>query len=1669
MGSPLIVNSEVFRKKIIVKNLVPYIKSPSKITPPINYDTILSDYSVTDSPDVLIDESGFAKNLYKNNQYGSEGGYKQVPDPTALLNSKSNEGEYGYQDANIVDDGYAATQLWRPLNAYAASNNLDAADVIATLEILQVNNGRTPNGQQYPSFNNSSYTPVGILLSPDPLGDNGLLSQDSYIARLGAKLLKKEFEARIGREIIRNTVARANIFNVRSGTDVLNLITGRVPLIEPNYTITVPANPIIAATDFALKLAGSTIPVSTIPGSYFDSSINSGQPTTIQQLNNAFRKSTVGKFVTKLLGSPKTGSELFLNNTGGGQKSRLFGNLNYNKYKPGYNRTIFDRLGGAIVGTNTENSNYYIGSTTSEPSRVFSPSGSLPNNSFGEEQQSPVFGPSELAQLYEGPSKEIRLGANGVAYVNGGGIEGGLTWISPGTESNAGKKVTPGGGTSSTEGIQVLPSFGSTMSTSIDFKDGSILDQTKRIIDSAGKSGGKKLQHVGNAIDQVSKVFNDGYKEITKGSKVISYYYNGFQNIGNEVGAEYCRVFSKDLPYLQYNDLQKTDGITTQNRKISYSVLDSTYNLNIYPNKKTGTANSTNLVGDPDKDGHVKKYMFSIENLAWRTSSKPGFTYSDLPVCERGPNGGRIMWFPPYGLTFSENNSASWKDSSFIGRPEPIYTYSNTSRTGSLTWKIVVDHPSVLNLIVNKVLNSQTNKEKINSMIDSFFAGCLKYDLYDLAKKYPLANPNDLYIIQTELNSKQVPKEQINWIAKQLTSGKDSSNNETIPEVQNPIINTQDITGPLLGLGFYFYNDEPGKTETTPQPYNYYYTSYVGNKQTYINAAVNEGGTKNKEQVTLFFSDVVESNYSMVNENLLKIYNGIKANEYEKVVINLVGTTSAPATKEYNLGLAKRRDDSVKKYIREFKPATEKSTLSELALTNNIIISITQTEEGETSVTVKNKDKVTSNSYNCTDQDNSTAPSHEKNTVNAMACRRVAINNVTIVPRIKPTEPVTPTVNTSTQYTQQITETTVTETTEVQRPRLADNISKRVLRLLLSECDYFESIKEDTPMVYDNLKDKLKFFNPAFHSTTPEGLNSRLTFLNQCLRPGETIPVVKTINGKSTLQYNNAVNTAFGAPPVLVLRVGDFYNTKIIPDSLNITYENLDINPEGIGIQPMIANITMGFKFVGGSGMKDAVDRIQNALSFNFYANTEVYDDRAEVTDTESLTKEDDYFNNFYSNQPPPTVKQVQNNNGQNNGSFIGEVLSSVQGVSGITGDISYTKFMSQVVDETQNYFTTIFNKNKEVLVQYNEGIRQIWTLKRNYTEGILSGDLVQSQYLFGKSAQFQQNIDNIFQYYLDSISNGGDPFMSFISAQNKNFSDKVVREISTSYYNYVSEKRDTFANALTKVIQEATLSQQSYVQQLARLNIINFGRNNGPENPTSGTDGYQEKNGYTQVYYTTGETLQNLYENKEKISYSLHDYYLKLGEEIKFTAGSGKELTNKMMLSNNKDFSQEEPFTSVSKNPLFNDVNFSNQYIILNQDIVDDKKYETFKNKIIGGVLANPALFGNGNPRLSEEFDVYWKLSAAPVFKEENGVALDFMNYMEKTELKNYLNYTVIDKTKEIKLYYSNNPDATEDNLKNKRISYIKSLGNTDNSTTNTKTFNDQIDFVNIAKIKLN
>ena len=95
----------------------------------------------------------------------------------------------------------------------------------------------------------------------------------------------------------------------------------------------------------------------------------------------------------------------------------------------------------------------------------------------------------------------------------------------------------------------------------------------------------------------------------------------------------------------------------------------------------------------------LKHCMFSIENLAWKgmfNDYDDGIEPYGLSSDQKGPLGGRIMWFPPYDLTFNENSNARWEENSFIGRGEPMYTYSNTSRSGSLSFKLLIDHPAIL-------------------------------------------------------------------------------------------------------------------------------------------------------------------------------------------------------------------------------------------------------------------------------------------------------------------------------------------------------------------------------------------------------------------------------------------------------------------------------------------------------------------------------------------------------------------------------------------------------------------------------------------------------------------------------------------------------------------------------------------------------------------------------------------------------------------------------------------------------------------------------------------------------------------------------------------------------------------------------------------------------------
>lgn len=1690
MGSPLdFPSSEIFRQKLVTRNLVPYKKSPSSITPPINYETVQRDLSPTDSNDALIDTAIFANQAYPLNQYGASGGYKQVIDPNTLKNTNSNEGEYDYADANLLSEAAVAAQTgfpsrspaWAPLNLYDPPALVDGGQYVALDEVLgltTVGGFTVPQrAQQYFTFRPSSYRSINILLQKDPQGSDGLVSQDSFIVQLGSKILKDQFQQRIAVNIRRNTIGRFNVLNAAGGSDIFGIIMGRVPILEPNYAITQSTAVLGAAADFINRVSGSYAPFSTIPGTYFDPSINPPSPTTNQQIAGAYAganlASGIGRFFGQLLGSPKSGSQLFLENTGTGTKNILFRNLNFNKYKPGYDRTFFDIVRGAFRGATEQDSNYYIGSPKTEPSSINAPQGDLPTNPFGREVFTTVYGPQEIAQLYEGPSRAVRLGANGRTYTDGGDIVGGFTWVSPKYKGNAGWKVGPGAENIAEDEDFPTLNYSNYESTNIAFREGSLLDKTQRIIDSQPR-GGRRLQHVGNAIDQVSKVFNDGYKEITKGSKVIKY----VGDLGVERGAEYCRIFQKDTPYLQYNDLQKTDGITKSGRKFAYSILDNTYNLNIAPMKGN---ESTNIF-----DGKAQKYMFSIENLAWRTSNKPGFTWADLPVCERGPNGGRVMWFPPYDMKFNESVNASFKPTDFIGRPEPVYTYNNTSRTGTLTWKIVVDHPSILNLIVNRVLSSETLRERAQGLLDSFFAGCKKYDLYELAEKYYQFNPDDLREIQERIVNQSVTTEELRYITNTVQTGSDSTTNGGTPNGGNTntstngsqVSNTTFNFSAYKDLAVYFDNDIPLKGQTVvtyPILYNTYTDSQT--KQEY------QKESREKQQVQTFYSEIVENNYSELTTMLTQLSNTLEQNPNATAQLVLVGSASKPQTKNYNISLSQRRLESAILWIK---------SVGNLGQYLGNRLTITEDPRGEqTTVVPKNLTK-TYQQYNCQNSDSdSLAKTTAVYSVNAMACRRVNFKDIVVT---IPSEPKpAPKINESSNkykeiLTTEVSEKTVTKQVVETQTVLRDNITKRVLRNLLSECDYFELIKQETPIVFDNLRERLKFFHPAFHSITPEGLNSRLTFLQQCMRPGDTIPTIKSdVNGANRLEYNNAVNTSFGTPPVLILRVGDFWHSKIIPDSLQINYETLDLNPEGIGVQPMIANITFGFKFVGGHGLKSAVDKLQNALTFNFYANTEIYDDRADATDLSYKTLDEQFLKNIGFEIPPPVVTDVQTLPTAGNAETTGKILTTTI-VDGIEkGTIEYGTFMNGFVLQTRNYFTTVVNKNRDILNQYNNAVRQLISYNRNYQQGafLFDGDDYETN-LYGKPAQLENDIETCFDLYLNSIKNDTESFISWMS--QKNFSQKAFRQIKDNYYNFVNNKKNSFQSALTSVVQELVNTQQTYLQTLNRSSVI-VTKPVKVDDTNWGTDGFQNSSGQITIYnysgtsaVSAGSTYANtkleLVADLQTISLNLKNFINEITKEIKGVQFENKEYSGYIT---NPSKPSQYPFDIITANQYpeyWNNNNNKGQYMFLSKDVIDTKLYESFKASIIGDVINNTALHGSGNIDFATQFDGFWIGSQTPfggtsvrsILNYENGAAGALITQASQTTLKPYLEfnpYQPVNKTR-VMDYIVTRIGDTGNEPEPYQIDNVRNLGLTNNADTNKTNWNNQSGNAVTGKVQL-
>lgn len=625
--------------------------------------------------------------------------------------------------------------------------------------------------------------------------------------------------------------------------------------------------------------------------------------------------------------------------------------------------------------------------------------------------------------------------------------------------------------------------------------------------------------------------------------------------------------------------------------------------------KITPYTDEYNSKGVPNFDKtKIMNYMFSIENLAWKDILTNSSTDALSPE-QIGPNKGRIMWFPPYNLKFTENVNVNWNGNSFIGRGEQIYTYTNTERAGTLSFTLLIDHPSVLNTWRGTTgdLTGSELKDNEETML-RFFAGCEPLDGKVIAGE----GEDNKEIPNKEIQDNKTPeptskKRKIAYVVffPNNYSGYDDIKNI---DIKKAIENLSTYETSSDGKS---WNDNKEWLPNDKHKPDESYKDQVlldSNKINYNKYSLNKGLIdeneikqillgSNDETIELRFLDSEDLNgESLMNINHQDDGNSIFGEQKtnSKITdIEIYGFASSHGYEKSNRQLVKRRSDFMYKILTDYCDFYDSSIPVRFCTTddenyNKGIIEVNKTD-GRGNV----------------------------NAFDAKVARAAILifnveKKVNSVPVNITTDTGLTTVNGYELNKKDIIKSANTIFTQTVMRNSDSNIYRHDTEYL-----YFSKLAEDATML-KNIVNRVRHFDPAYHSITPEGFNARLTFLHQCTRQGPTVSVNNGLVNNASKDYlKYAGNLSFGRAPYCILRIGDFFHTKILIDSISIDYDNgggtqWDLNPEGAGVQPMLANININFKFVGGQDLSGPIERLQNAVTSNYYANASIYDKNAD-------------------------------------------------------------------------------------------------------------------------------------------------------------------------------------------------------------------------------------------------------------------------------------------------------------------------------------------------------------------------------------------------------------------------------------------------------------------------
>ncbi len=256
---------------------------------------------------------------------------------------------------------------------------------------------------------------------------------------------------------------------------------------------------------------------------------------------------------------------------------------------------------------------------------------------------------------------------------------------------------------------------------------------------------------------------------------------------------------------------------------------------------------------------------------------------------------------------------------------------------------------------------------------------------------------------------------------------------------------------------------------------------------------------------------------------------------------------------------------------------------------------------------------------------------------------------------------------------------------------------------------------------------------------------------------------------------------------------------------------------------PVKIDISLSFNFIGGSGLAGPIERLQNAISFNYFGNTEIYDERAVPTeDTSKIDKE--LEKSILDGETPVTTNNIPNQQQNNGGSTIGDIITNIPSGSGQTGEIAYQKVMDRLYDNTSDYFNTIVNQIEKIDSIGNYGITRLinQSISIDSNTQKIYTDQETDVKIYGNPSGYQKLFDELFTYVNSTIDDGTNPF---IQDFNNDYGNSCTPQDKNTLKNnlklYITNSKNNFISKFATTTQELQTYQQTFYQSLREVSVV--------------------------------------------------------------------------------------------------------------------------------------------------------------------------------------------------------------------------------------------------------